>query len=311
MIRTLFSLVTLLFLYFPLLSQKYSGKILLNQSPVRKIIGHGNLIYAATGTSLAIVNSKGESELYDFHSSTILSMALSEDSTHIYTGDLQGNLFTTNLETKKTLQLTGSESRITAIADGDGILAIADLQSIKLCQISPFKVLKQVPLESSIITSMVYIPKVKKFLAADNTGSILVFSLSSENQIKLQVSKSLIRDISYNPNNDRVYLVGNNRKILYLPLDNLRDSKKYKNAVYKLSAFDYANDVISYGGLNGKVSIDIFTNMYRISYKAIIDSPINDMVLILDEFNRYSVFLATETQGLVLMEAIKMVAKTN
>lgn len=276
----------------------------------------GSVIIYPKGNDIIAYDINKMSELRQFKDvsqSIILSLAISEDSIFLVSGNTEGTLIIQNLRNgtiqnihnhhkSQVLDIDiSSDSRYCCSGDSEGKLVLTELTG---------KEVRAIDLEEYCeITSLLFTRNGKNIIGGTSSGKIFIYNISQDEiEIFPEAHEDWVRTLCLENNGERLYSGGDDKKLLHWDISSTNNIK-YIHSKDKCSSWITActvaadNSAFATGTVAGDV---ILTGNYGISYKHYLESPVRNLKILTDKTKMATVVATTYGKGIWIIPLIAM-----
>lgn len=276
---------------------------------------HGKVLFVADGMGIKAFSFDDRNLIKEFnneHTSQIMSLSVSADSTLIASGDRDGKLVLHNMENGRSLHTFHNHNGIIMsidVSDDNKFLATGSADNtVVLYDLSKMEVIDVFRIHADDVTGVSFSPDTRWLVSTDVDGKVAVFDM--ENQKLHRVLEDLdffVRDVDFSNDGQFFITVGDDGRYYTWRITeagNIRMTRSSRVLNHWITSINYSLSEPVFVVANTRGHIRLFAPVTRLSTN--VKVPVNTVLLRPREDNRIEIVAATRGKGIVFIDGRDM-----
>lgn len=276
---------------------------------------HGKVLFVADGMSIKAFSFDARNLIREFdneHTSQIMSLSVSADSTLIASGDRDGKLVLHGLENGHSLH---------TFHDHDGIIMSIDISAdnkflatgstdnnVVLYDLSTMEVIDIFRVHNDDVLGVKFSPEGRWLVSVCADGKIAVFDMENKKLHRLLEDLDFfVRDVAFSHDGQLFITVGDDGRYYtwrITEVGNIRMTRSSRVLNHWITSINYSRSEPVFVVANTRGHIRLFATVTRLSTN--IKVPVNTVLLRPREDNRIEIVAATRGKGIVFIDGRDM-----
>jgi WD40 repeat protein len=276
---------------------------------------HGKVLFVADGMGIKAFSFDDRNLMREFnneHTSQIMSLSVSSDSTLIASGDRDGKLVLHNMENGHSLHTFHDHEGIimsTDISPDSKFLATGSTDNnVVLYDLSKMEVIDIFRVHTDDVLGIKFSPDGKWLVSTGADGKVAVFDM--ENQKLHRILEDLdffIRDVDFSNDSQFFITVGDDGRYYtwrISEMGNIRMTRSSRVLNHWITSINYSGAEPVFVAANTRGHIRLFAPVTKLSTN--VKVPVNTVLLRPREDNRIEIIAATMGKGIVFIDGRDM-----